>query len=645
MYFYALYSWAAKYYSYYYSIYSYYFGGSSNSSSNGTVSVRNFPTDFTVVEETPTVLDLAPLNLRYTGRGRDELTITLSVDDGTLEAESARGVEVSGSGTNTITLTGTRSELDRFFNREDVTFTGSENASGDNVATLTLTDETSGNSTVLGTSDLSITDTPDTFDGTSGDDNLTGTNGVDTINGYAGDDLIEGGQSGDTMDGGDGTDWLYYTTSSAGVNVDLSGTTQTASGGDAEGDVISNFENVRGSNFDDVLIGDEGENHLIGLAGTDVLRGNGGDDVIRGGAGADTLEGGAGTDALEYSSSGQGVNVNLNLDGSGNHIVSGGDAEGDIANGFEDVFGSDHDDVIIGDAGDNYLLGRLGDDTIDGGDGNDHIRGGAGADTLEGGAGTDLLSYLDATAGIAIDLETGMGSAGDAAGDVVSGFENVYGSNFGDVITGDGERNIIFGYDGDDTLNGGAGNDTIRGGLGDDTMDGGDGIDYVNYRDATSGITIDLNADVNGFQSVTGGGVGNDTISNFENVDGTNFDDRFIGDENANIFIGRGGADTFVFNGALGNGNVDRIVDFASGTDLIELDSAVFDGLNLGTLDPSALTINATGDAEGAGAQITYEADTGYLRYDADGEGGDDAIIFGRLRANLTIDENDFLIV
>ncbi|MEH6755835.1 MAG: hypothetical protein V7788_16930, partial [Alphaproteobacteria bacterium] len=102
-----------------------------------------------------------------------------------------------------------------------------------------------------------------------------------------------GGAGADTLSGGEGVeDWLQYIGSDAGVTVDLGGSTpgvQTASGGHAEGDVISGFENVRGSNFDDALIGDANRNVIYGGDGDDTLSGFSGNDVLSGGAGTDSF--------------------------------------------------------------------------------------------------------------------------------------------------------------------------------------------------------------------------------------------------------------------------------------------------------------------------------------------------------------------
>ena len=205
------------------------------------------------------------------------------------------------------------------------------------------------------------------------------------------------------------------------------------------------------------------------------MHGMDGDDVIRGGRGADTLDGGDGTDWLRYLGSDAGVTVDLNLDENGFHSASGGDAEGDVLSGFENIQGSDHGDVLTGNADKNYILGFAGDDMIDGGASNDTIRGGEGADTLEGGDGADILQYTGSVAGVTVDLnETAFGlqtaSGGDADGDVISGFEHVYGSDHDDMLIGNSGRNFLYGYDGQDTLNGGDGKDVLRGGADADTF-------------------------------------------------------------------------------------------------------------------------------------------------------------------------------
>ncbi len=132
--------------------------------------------------------------------------------------------------------------------------------------------------------------------GSSFNDTLRGTSGVNVMKGSSGDDTIRGGAGGDDLDGGSGVNTLDYTTSSAGVKIDISA--NTASGGDAQGDDILHFQNVSGSNFNDAIYGNSAVNVLRGYAGVDTLDGRGGNDTVYGYDGNDILRGGDGDDRV-----------------------------------------------------------------------------------------------------------------------------------------------------------------------------------------------------------------------------------------------------------------------------------------------------------------------------------------------------------
>ncbi|MEO1685758.1 MAG: FG-GAP-like repeat-containing protein [Cyanobacteria bacterium J06631_12] len=226
------------------------------------------------------------------------------------------------------------------------------------------------------TASLSVT-------GGMGNDRFIGGLGDDNINGGLGKDYVRGGAGVDMLDGGDGVDTVDFRDSLAGVTVNLD--TSIVTGGDDVGETIANFENVVGTDGDDVLIGDAGNNRLFGLDGNDVISGGDGNDAISGGLGADTLDGGDGFDTVIYSRSAVGVMVNL-----ATSVVSGADAGETIAN-FENVVGSKQDDVLMGDGNQNNLRGKAGNDDIFGGAGKDSLDGDDGADTLEGGADSDSM--------------------------------------------------------------------------------------------------------------------------------------------------------------------------------------------------------------------------------------------------------------
>ncbi len=289
----------------------------------------------------------------------------------------------------------------------------------------------------------------------SGDDSITGSTQADLLAGYAG---------ADTIDGGDGTDRVDYSSSSAGVTVDL--VAGTGAGGDAQGDVLTSIENLTGSTFGDKLYGSAGANALDGGAGSDTLRGNGG---------ADALTGGLAIDVADYSNAAGGVVVNLAA-GTG----SGSDAEGDTLSGIENVYATKQDDTLTGDGNANILWGAEGNDVLNGGDGadtlsagtgTDQLSGGAGddllrgaedGDTIDGGAGSDTASYYESTAGVQVDLLAGTAAGGTAAGDTLTNVENLTGTQFADTLTGDAAANVLMGMGGQDLLTGGGGADTFR---------------------------------------------------------------------------------------------------------------------------------------------------------------------------------------
>ncbi len=203
-------------------------------------------------------------------------------------------------------------------------------------------------------------------------DRLFGEVGNDTLRGFGGDDRLRGGSGNDVMDGGDGSDRIEYggffggSTDAVHVDLRLQGVKQFVSASQGW-DTLINIEGLRGSDFGDTLIGDEGSNFFIGGLGGpfgdggDLIIANGGDDGLDGLEGNDTLKGGTGYD---WASG-----------GAGNDLVDGGS----------------EDDFLEGGSGNDRLLGAAGQDYLDGGEGKDALKGGTGDDTLEGGDGDDLL--------------------------------------------------------------------------------------------------------------------------------------------------------------------------------------------------------------------------------------------------------------
>jgi len=284
---------------------------------------------------------------------------------------------------------------------------------------------------------------------------------------------------------------------------------------------------------DDLIGGTAGADALIGGAGSDMLVGNAGDDHVEGGAGRDIMVGGAGYDLLSYAGSVAGVRIDLLR-----LTASGGDAAGDLFDGFESVEGSAFADVLAGDAGANLLFGGAGDDALSGGAGDDMLDGGAGADLLDGGVGIDRVDYGSSGAAVVVDLANGAASGGEAAGDRLIGIEAVEGSGFADTLSGDDGADSIGGGAGDDRIDGRGGDDLLVGGAGADTLIGGAGFDSADYSGSGGAVTVDLIAGTG-----IGGDAQGDRLQGIERLIGSGFGDVLSGDGFDNVLIGGAGAD------------------------------------------------------------------------------------------------------
>lgn len=134
------------------------------------------------------------------------------------------------------------------------------------------------------------------FNGGAGDDWIHGRGGNDLLIGSDGNDRLNGGLGGDVLNGGTGVDNAIYSYAAAAVRVDL--LRADLNSGEAAGDSFSGVENLSGSRFNDVLVGDNGRNVISGNAGNDTIYGRSGHDVLYGNAGNDVLNGGAGSDIV-----------------------------------------------------------------------------------------------------------------------------------------------------------------------------------------------------------------------------------------------------------------------------------------------------------------------------------------------------------
>lgn len=385
----------------------------------------------------------------------------------------------------------------------------------------------------------------------------------------------------DILQGLDGNDTLY----GGNYQDDLSG----GKGNDA----------LYGENDEDFLYGQDGNDTLFGGSGVDSLTGGDGNDVLDGGAGdlvADIMIGGAGNDTyyLGYGEvdvikdNGLATDIDTvimpyNLK---SYTLTPGIENGTIAPGSEasSLTGNNGDNTLMGNDGANKLNGGLGDDTLNGGKGNDTIAVGTGADAVDGGIGNDKI-----TAGT------------DSIGD---------------------------------TLAGGAGNDSIAGGSGNDTLVVGTGADVVDAGAGNDKIT----AGTDSVGDNLAGGAGNDTVA------GGSGADKINGGVGRDSLFGGTGSDTFVFDTIPATDLVDKIADFSTVNDTIQLENAVFTSLTIaGTLTVDNFVIGTI--SADLNDYIVYNPDTGVVSYDGDGAGAGAAVQVAAVGVDLSLSNTDFIVV
>ncbi|MGB3406008.1 MAG: hypothetical protein WBA67_00800 [Jannaschia sp.] len=487
----------------------------------------------------------------------------------------------------------------------------------------------------------------DSLSGGAGDDSLFGQDDADLVDGGTGDDFISGGDGNDTLLGGFGSDRLNGDAGADLFRIVAGGGVATLQDFDLASEVIAlvdsgfasaqaaadaitkEFSNVsrlvlgdgthlrvfhgsqtgtpltaahfvletdepRPTEGDDILIGTAGPDRIDLLAGDDRFTGQAGNDTINGGAGADTIDGDEGQDSLH-----------------------GGEAN----------------DLLRGGADDDSLNGWSGDDTLDGG---------AGADLIIGGQGSDVI-HVDDTGDRVIEsrkwagIDTVISSVDFRAGS--SHVENITLSGAARAAVGNGLSNVIRGNEVGNILDGGKNNDTLIGGPGNDTylirapgdhviedLDGG--VDAVR---AFRAYAMDPNVERLYLQTMrdpTGegvrglNGIGND-LDNL--IVGNVFDNIIVGRGGNDTLRGQGGADTFVFDRAIGEGNVDRILDFntneADEGDILKVKQMEFTGMEKGRVSADVFVAGLV--ALDADDRLIFDRASGRLWFDRDGNGPD----------------------
>lgn len=253
--------------------------------------------------------------------------------------------------------------------------------------------------------------------GLFGDDKISGGDGEDRILGGFGDDVIVGNKGNDKMFGGKGNDQLVWNN---GDGSDLMNggkghdTVQVNFSTDLSNDDLQNKDvatfsvSERGVEFARTALNDQTERGLfqLDIRNTEELETNfgGGDDAalivddvldqIR-----LDLDGGDGVDLLDFSGASAAVDVNLatgvvtnvsDAAASSSNAANPNDGTASAIN-FEDITGTDFDDVLTGNDLDNV------------------IRGGAGNDVMRGGEGADTFVFFEEDSGVDVILDFEVG--------------------------------------------------------------------------------------------------------------------------------------------------------------------------------------------------------------------------------------------
>ena len=626
----------------------------------------------------------APQGERLQGYGGDDLIIggggndDLSGGSGNDTLIGGDGGEFLTPGTGTDVIDG--GDEDGIFGRDELSyFYDSREVGATQGITVNMTAEGEGTVTDYG-GDIDTFTRIEQFRGTNNADLFNGTDGNQTFKGMGGDDTIHGG-AGDR-------DRLDYRAADddpgqvQGIVVDMVAGTATDRYGDT--DTFTGIEEIRGSRFDDVIIGDNNENDLQGDQGDDLLDSFGGEDnLLDGGRGNDTIEargdddgaaGGDGNDLITFYGAGGYVRPGLGSDtivggtggfshidyeGVGNDVIIDvelgtttilGTSDVDIFTNIVNVEGGEGNDTLLGNDGERQeFFSSLGDDFIDGrGDGDDGDR-----DWLIYEWGwTDEHPDEQRATEVIFDIGDGTGTASGAlaGNDTFVNIEAVRGSRVADRFVGSDQA-----YE------------EYQGMAGNDTIEGGGGLDRISYsfednRGGTMGLNIDLAGpvDADGYLRITDTFGDTDFVMGIEQVTGSAFADILAGTDEDNVLIGLEGNDTLIgrggddffwggsetdslsggagadeFGGFINFLDGDTITDF-SAEDSISIFDADFNDIAAdATIVGNELRLDTDGDGVANATMFLENGYSGQVTVTGGGLGGHDATVFSVSDAGL----------
>ncbi|WP_200177294.1 calcium-binding protein [Ectothiorhodospira shaposhnikovii] len=314
-------------------------------------------------------------------------------------------------------------------------------------------------------------------------------------------------------------------------------------------------ETIYGFDTDDTLQGGDGNDRLYGGGGNNTLIAGSGNNYLYGGAGNDTLIGGEGNDRIY----GQGGNNTLIAGDGNNHLYGGSGDNLFIMGGGTDRLYSQNTS-----SNDIYRFGR--------GNGSNTIYEYGGSDVIELGQdiaeehvtvrrnGANLVLTLDTGESITVNgmFQSSTGTLNEnravelirfadgtewdidrirteALKPAVGG-ETIYGFDTDDTLQGGDGNDRLYGGGGNNTLIAGSGNNYLYGGAGNDTLIGGEGSDRL-YGGAGDDVLI--------------AGIG-------DRLYGEDGNDILIAARDSHLYGGRG-ADQYHFQGDYHNSRIHSV--------------------------------------------------------------------------------------
>lgn len=452
---------------------------------------------------------------------------------------------------------------------------------------------------------------------------------------------LHGNAGGNVLNGGGGADLMAAFAGDDEYHVDHAGDIVLEAAGEGVDTVRTRISYAlrSGSELEELRVADPAGTLAVNLSGNEfgqAIYGNAGINIINGGGGADLMSGGAGSDEYYADNAGD-----LIVEGAGGGtdtvrtsvsyaLQAGSHVEaltttGGYATTTVNLMGNEFAQTIYGNAGANIIDGGGGADFMAGFAGDDEYRVDHPADIVQEGAGggSDTIRVAASytlRAGSEIEVLTTIDR--DATTVI-----NLTGNELAQAIYGNAASNVINGAEGADFMAGLAGDDEYYVDHADDVAFEavGEGADTVR---TTVSFELGSGSEVEGLTTTSG------YATSSINLGGNEFAQTIYGNAGANIIIGNGAADVIAgFGGSdiflyrtVGDSVVtaaDMILDFQSGTDLIDL--SAIDAID-GTQGHDRFTFIGTDAFSNKAGQLRYQAAGGHLvvQADVDGDGAAD---------------------